>query len=259
MSLLGDRRWTLLHGNNSDVFPTLADRSVAHVITDPPYESEAHTLGRRLKGDTINGVRGVDEAPLSFASISPVERDEAAKQFARIASRWVVVFCQVEAAMTWQNALVSHGAKAKRIGVWVKPDGMPQYSGDRPGMGYESIVFCHAAHEGKSRWNGGGRVGVFTFNKGEQRGKNDHETQKPVALMVELIKLFTDPDEIVFDPYAGSGTTGIACLQLGRRFIGVEKDAKYAQLAFDRLTAFDRGLDVREARGGQNSLFDGSK
>lgn len=50
----------------------------------------------------------------------------------------------------------------KRTCPWVKPDGKPQYSGDRPGIGYESIVACHAP--GRSTWNGGGSHGVFIVN-----------------------------------------------------------------------------------------------
>jgi DNA modification methylase len=73
--------------------------------------------------------------------------------------------------------------------------------------------------------------------------------------MIELVELFTDPDEIILDPFAGSGTTGVACLRLGRRFIGIEKDAKYAAIARERLTAESQGLTLRDARAGQQSLF----
>lgn len=156
--------------------------------------------------------------------------------------------------MSWQNALTEAGHSARRIGVWVKPDAMPQFSGDRPGMGYESIVFTHA--KGRSAWNGGGRVGVFTHNKNTPGGAHDHETQKPLPLMLELVELFTDPGDLVLDPFCGSGTTGVACLRLGRRCIGIEKDARYAQVARDRLAAESRGLTLSAARAGQTSIFD---
>ena len=74
-----------------------------------------------------------------------------------------------------------------------------------------------------------------------------HETQKPVALMSALVRDFTDPGELVCDPFAGSGTTGVACIRLGRRFIGWERDPKYFAVAVKRLTA---------ARG-QLRLFEG--
>jgi site-specific DNA-methyltransferase (adenine-specific) len=155
--------------------------------------------------------------------------------------------------MRWSEAFAAAGAITKRIGVWVKPDAMPQFTGDRPGMGYESIVFAH--RKGRSVWNGGGRVGVFVHNK-NSGGAHEHETQKPVPLMLELVSLFTDPDELILDPFCGSGTTGVACLRLGRRFIGIERDAKYAAIAVERLEAESRGLSLKDLRLGQTSIFD---
>lgn len=158
--------------------------------------------------------------------------------------------------MKWAEALADGGAAIRRIGVWVKPDAMPQYSGDRPGMGYESLVFAHAP--GRSTWNGGGRVGVFIQNKNTPGGAHEHETQKPLPLMLELVSLFTDPGEVILDPYAGSGTTGVAALRLGRRFIGIERDAKYHAISIDRLIAESRGQTLKQYRSGQRTLWEAS-
>ncbi len=156
--------------------------------------------------------------------------------------------------MTWQDALTADGIQSpRRIGIWVKPDGQPQFSGDRPGVGYESIVITHA--KGRSRWNGGGKVGVFTFIKNSPGGSHFHETQKPLPLMLELVELFTDPDDLILDPFCGSGTTGVACLRLGRRFIGIERDTKYAAIAVERLEAEANGMNLRDARAGQMPMF----
>lgn len=177
----------------------------------------------------------------------------AGAAFARVARRWVIAFCQVEAAMTWADAIGNY----VRTMVWVKPDGQPQYTGDRPGMGYESIVVCHRS--GRKRWNGGGRVGVFVANKNDRTawvdGKTAHPTTKPTELMVELVGLFTDPSETILDPFAGSGTTGVASLRLGRKFIGIERDEKYFHLACERLRAEENGSTLQAARAGQASLF----
>jgi site-specific DNA-methyltransferase (adenine-specific) len=66
-------------------------------------------------------------------------------------------------------------------------------------------------------------------------GKFIHPTQKPVALMEYLIKTYTNEGETVLDFTMGSGTTGVACVNLNRSFIGIEKDAEYFQLATDRI------------------------
>lgn len=260
----GGARWCLVHGDNREVLPGLPDGSVAHVITDPPYEAAAHTQGRRQKAHDPHGARDaagwthkIVSAPLPFPAISEVDRQAVSSELARLAARWLVVFCQTEATHKWSEALLVGGGVTKRIGVWVKPDGQPQFSGDRPGCGFESIVFAHA--KGRSRWNGGGRVAVFTHNKqesGDSRFGVEHPTRKPLSLMLELVELFTDPDDIVLDPFAGSGTTGVACLRLGRRFIGCELDPRYAAIATERLQAEDRGLSLREARAGQTTFAD---
>jgi DNA modification methylase len=64
---------------------------------------------------------------------------------------------------------------------------------------------------------------------------NGHPTPKPLGLMRDWILLFTDEGETVLDPFMGSGTTGVACLTLGRRFIGVEKREEYFDIACRRI------------------------
>ena len=66
--------------------------------------------------------------------------------------------------------------------------------------------------------------------------KTSHPTQKPVALMEYLIRTYTNPNELVLDNTMGSGTTGVACMNTGRRFIGIERDEKYFEIAKTRIT-----------------------
>jgi site-specific DNA-methyltransferase (adenine-specific) len=233
-----NERARLVHGDCLDPVTGLAslpDQSVDHVITDPPYEIEAHTKDRRTRGQSIGGgERTITEAPLEFPPITEAQRDGAAAHLARVARRWVMVFCQAEAVAAWRDALVGAGLVYKRACVWVKPDAQPQLTGDRPGVGYESIVLAHVP--GRSRWNGGGRPGIYRFNKYEGSGaRNVHQTQKPIALMRALVEDFTDANDLILDPFAGSGTTGVAALTLGRRFVGWEMDAKHHATAARRI------------------------
>lgn len=212
---------------------SLPDKSVDHVLTDPPYEAEAHSdMVRRLDGPG-RGRSVPVSAPLDFGSMDEEVRSRVAFEMVRVTRRWLVVFCQAEGVTAWREALVAAGGSYRRACIWVKPDGMPQISGDRPGMGYESIVTAHAG--GRSRWNGGGRVGVYTFLRCQGGVKSLHPTQKPLDLMEALVRDFTDPGELVCDPFAGSGTTGVACKRLGRRFIGFERDPKYHAIAVKRI------------------------
>ena len=66
-----------------------------------------------------------------------------------------------------------------------------------------------------------------------------HKSQKPIALMRNLIEKFTKPGDTVFDPFMGSGTTGVACVQTGRHFIGIEKDPIYFNIATRRIEDTD--------------------
>ena len=75
---------------------------------------------------------------------------------------------------------------------------------------------------------------ILVFNKGSD-GKYIHPTQKPVALMKYLIRTYTNEGETVLDFTMGSGTTGVACVNLGRSFIGIEMDENYFNIASDRI------------------------
>lgn len=232
--------WTVHLGDclAPDGLASLPDKSVDHVITDPPYEAEAHTAGRRIKTVGGGGNYGTTGGcVLDFAPITDEQRRAASEQFARLARRWVIVFCQVEAVAAWRDALVSAGLSYRRACVWLKDDAQPQLSGDRPGMGYETIVCAHAP--GRSRWNGGGKRGVYHSARASTIESRPalHMTEKPLPVMEALVRDFTDEGETILDPFAGSGTTGVACRRLGRRFIGWERDPKYHSIATKRIGA----------------------
>lgn len=218
---------TIYNGDCRDILPTLSP--VDLVLTDPPFEKEAHTLQRRMKRG--GGVMKVE--PLPFAKISDDLRKASALAMAGLCSKWILTFCQIEAVPIWRREYEVCGLTYKRTCIWVKPDGMPQYSGDRPGMGYETFVAMHGP--GRSFWNGGGRHGVFTFNKTEGNGPQPHPTTKPLKLMMSLVNLFSKHGDIVLDPFMGSGTTLRAAKDLGRKGIGIEIEERYCEIAARRL------------------------
>lgn len=81
------------------------------------------------------------------------------------------------------------------------------------------------------RWHGGGRSAVFTCNK----VNSEHPTGKPLRLITQLVTLFSDPGELILDPFMGSGTTLRAAKDLGRRAIGIEIEERYCEIAVKRL------------------------
>jgi 16S rRNA G966 N2-methylase RsmD len=81
-----------------------------------------------------------------------------------------------------------------------------------------------------------------------------HPTPKPVALVEHFLRLHTQPGDLVLDPFAGAGTTGVACARLGREFLGFELDPHWAEVANERIEADRRGVRVEELRMGQGTL-----
>lgn len=255
--------WTLHEGDCLEGMATLADRSVDVIISDPPYSQHTHTKQRsgaglpdtsgrrRRKGDRVGRACFSRTRELGFDFISPADMGLAAVHFARLARRWVVIFCDEFQAPVWRSKLGKVGLDVVRVGVWLKPGSTPQFTGDRPGQGHESIVIAH--RRGKKRWNGGGKHAVWTYPivlDRDGRTPRLHTTQKPLALMEALVRDFTEPGELVLDPFAGSGTTGVAAIRNGRRFIGWELSAEYADVASRRLAGTREQLGLfKEAIG----------
>src|SRR5258708_20003485 len=130
--------WELRLGSCLDLSTGLAslpDKAADVVISDPPYEAEAHTSQR-----LVARARGrLEIEPLTFPPITEEERTAASVQMARLARRWILVFCQVEAAMKWRAALEGAGAVYKRTSFWLKPDGKPHSTAARPDIAYKSL------------------------------------------------------------------------------------------------------------------------
>jgi site-specific DNA-methyltransferase (adenine-specific) len=245
---------TLYLGDCLEVMPTL--EPVDHVLGDPPYEKEAHRIGRR----TMANIRTGENADLTFDAITAEARLDACQKAVPLCRGWLMWFCQAEAAGDWRDALEASKAKYKRTMIWVKPDSSPQFNGQMPAMGYESIplAWCGSGHP---KWNGGGRRGVFTHLTNQPDRDGRHQTEKPGPLMAELVTLFSNPGQTILDPFMGSGSTGVACAKHGRRFVGIEKDPKWFDVACERIEAAYRQPRLfreQPAKVKQDSFLDGA-
>lgn len=214
---------------------TLSDKSVDHFVCDPPFGEQIYDNMRTNKRTADNGLHA-QRANAGYSAMEFQDIDIACREMARIARRWVIVFMDAETVHLWRERLSMWGARHIRTGAFVKSNPMPQVSGDRPGQGFESIQISHVGVGGRVRWNGGGRAAVWSSTTAQAEGQPVvHGTQKPLCLMQSLISDFTDPGELVCDPFAGSGTTLVACKRLGRRAIGWERDATFWERAVRRL------------------------
>ncbi len=218
---------TLYLADAFDILPTLGEMD--HCITDPPYSEETQKNARLASPHGGDAERCID----FHMDESSVRR--AFDMVGRIVRRWVVASMEFRHAALLENQ-PPENLRFVRVGCWVKSNGAPQFSGDRPAQGWEAIAILHRA-DGKLRWNGGGLSAVWEM---AVERNNGHPTPKPVGLMQDWIRLFTDAGETVLDPFMGSGTTGVACLKLGRRFIGVEKRREYYEIACQRIEDVQR-------------------
>ena len=223
---IGDCR--LLLGDCREILPLIG--KVQAVITDPPYEAVMQNKwGVLSRNAPSSHVRFED---IGFAAIDDM-RDAVAEAVKGACEGWGVFFCMAEGVRAWRDAIEATGAKYKRAMVWIKPDAMPQFNGQGPSVGHEMMVSAWYG-TGHSKWNGGGKPGTFVYTKNTPGG-GQHPTQKPLPLIQELVYLFSFPGDIVCDPFMGSGTTGIACVKLGRQFIGIERDEGYFDIACERI------------------------
>lgn len=227
---------TLYLGDCREVIPTL--EPVHHAIFDPPYEKHMHEAKR---GKKVYGAQrrirldGHANPPsVDFASIDGM-RETVTSALLQVTRKWFVAFCTPEGVAPWRDAIEAAGARYKRACIWVKPDSAPQFNGQGPAMGAECFVTAWCGL-GFSIWNGGGGRNVFTHLTNQSDRHGEHPTEKPVSLMCEIIEKFTNPGDIVLDPFMGSGSTGVAAVRLGRAFIGIEKDPKYFGIAHQRIS-----------------------
>ena len=214
-------------GDCLDILPTLG--RVDAVVTDPPYSETTHNGARSLayKAQQNGGHIAID--------FEPVTDDFLRRVFGLCHSGgWVISF------LDWHHMLPLKlspppNLEFIRFGVWAKRNPMPQLTGDRPGQGWEGIAIMHPP--GRKQWNGGGASAVYDFGSSRYGnfGPSNHPTEKPVDLVVTLIQQFTNPGATVLDPFMGSGTTGVACVRTGRRFIGIEIDPGYFAIAERRI------------------------
>jgi site-specific DNA-methyltransferase (adenine-specific) len=217
-------------GDAFEVLRGLPDASVDHTITDPPYAEKTHA-GARTRVLTGQGVYDefAGSTPIvDFDSIDAGQFVTLCRELVRVSRRWVLMTCD------WRHLVAAEEQVPEfvRFGVWVKPDAAPQFSGDRPGTGWEAVLMLH--RKGKKRWNGGGLPAVWTCNIVKQG--NLHRTQKPFPLVRKWVKQFTDPGETILDPFGGSGTTAAAAMREGRLCLTVEQDPAYVSIIRRRLS-----------------------
>lgn len=201
-------RATLYRGDCRDILPTLG--KVDAVVTDPPYGL----------GDWNN--RGTN-APRPFDSDETQEWDQPVD-----AELMALVQAAGKYRIIWgANYLLDHLGRSKQMLVWNK--------------GIRKMHFNDCEIAWCSQWREASRMFDYSPSSAEPK---QHPTQKPEALMRWCIGYLPEDAGAVLDPFMGSGTTGVAAVQMGRDFIGIEREPKYFDIACRRIEDAQRQGDL---------------
>jgi site-specific DNA-methyltransferase (adenine-specific) len=235
-----------------EALPLLPVGSVDAVITDPPYSSGARRdAERQVRGAMLRSMEDADwfshDTLTSWGytwffrgvllQMRPILRPGS----------HIYIFSDWRQTPNVYGLLESVGFRVNHCLVWDKEHfGMGSYWRNQ----HENIIF---ASSGQPREMLNKGLGTVITNKGINHAARIHPTQKPVALMKHLLGAFSA--DVILDPFAGSGSTGVAAELQGRRFLGFEIDPHYTEIANKRIEAARRGLTVKELDAGQKTLW----
>ena len=230
----------LYEGDCLNILPKLADNSVDMLLVDLPYGTTACKWDSVIPLDQLwkqyNRICKKNAA-MVFTAAQPFTTILASSNIENFKYEWIWEKPQGTNPM---NAKVMPLKSHENILVFYrkKPTYNPQMWYSTPYSGFSSNVSkigeVYGSQQSKHRDNPEGSRYPKTILKYKQE-KGLHPSQKPVGLMEYLIKTYTNEDEIVLDNTMVSGTTGVACMNTNRKFIGIESDKKYFDIAKQRI------------------------
>jgi modification methylase len=247
----------VLHGDSLEILPTLPEKSVDLVFADPPYNLQ---LTQELWRPNLTRVDAVDDAWDQFSGFAEYDH------FTRL---WLSACRRVlkDTGTLWvigsYHNIYRVGSILMDLGfwilndvVWVKNNPMPNFRGVRFTNAHETLLWAQKVKGARYTFN---HEAMKALNEGLQmrsdwrlplctgperikaNGIKVHSTQKPEALLYRVILSSTNPGDVVLDPFFGTGTSGAVSRKLHRRWIGIERDAGYVEVARQRIAAIQPG------------------
>jgi modification methylase len=245
---------TIICGDCLEAMAALPEKSVDLVFADPPYNLQ---LGGDLHRPDNSKVDAVNDHWDQFASFEAY--DNFTRDWLKACQRVLKDNGALWVIGSYHN-IFRVGASLQDLGFWIlndvvwrKTNPMPNFKGTRFTNAHETLIWASKSQDQRYTFN---YDAMKVFNDdvqmrsdwtlplctGEERMKDSdgakaHPTQKPEALLHRVLLASTRPGDLVLDPFFGTGTTGAAAKRLGRRFIGIEREAEYAALAEARIAA----------------------
>ena len=230
----------LRQGDCLEVMKDIPDKSIDLILTDPPY------LISKKSGFNSGGAwnnaedKRLQKTPpkTDFGEWDKKEIDFfiAFKEFYRVLkpSGTIVCFFDIWKMHYLKQIAEENKFKQFRLIRWDKTNPVPVNSK----LNYLSNATEYAltcVKGGKPTFHSEYNPGIFKYPICSGKERTEHPTQKPLNLMQELLKIHTNDGDIVLDPFMGSGSTGVACKNLNRNFIGIELDENYFKIAEERI------------------------
>ena len=246
----------IIKGNCIESMRSLPDNSINVIFADPPYNLQ---LKNDLSRPDSSKVNGVTEGWDRFNSFE--EYDKFTKDWMSEAQRILKPEGTIWVIGSYHN-IFRVGNTMQNLGFWIlndiiwhKSNPMPNFKGTRFTNAHETIIWASKNHNSKYSFN---YHAMKSLNEGIQmrsdwyipicsggerikdsNGNKIHSTQKPEALLYRVLLSSSKKDDVVLDPFFGTGTTGAVAKKLGRNFIGLEREDIYISAAEKRIKEID--------------------
>jgi len=215
----------LINGDCLEEMNKLKNESIDLIVTDPPYLIKYKTNYRKNKShDFCSTIKNDDNEQLITDYINECYR--ILKN-----NTAMYMFCSSKKIDIFKQLLENAGFNIKNQIIWVKNNWTAGDLTAQFGQQYEVIFLIN---KGRKLFNGKRLTDVWNYNRIAGK-KQLHQNQKPVDLLKTCIEYHSNENDLVFDGFMGSGSTGVACKNTNRNFIGIELDKGYFDTAKERI------------------------
>ena len=246
----------IIKGDSIESMRSLPDNSIDVIFADPPYNLQLKNDLSRPDSSKVNGVTEGWDRFKSFEEYDKFTKDwisEAQRILKPEGTIWVIG--SYHNIFRVGNAMQNLGFWILNDIIWHKSNPMPNFKGTRFTNAHETIIWASKNHNSKYNFN---YHAMKSLNEGIQmrsdwyipicsggerikdsNGNKIHSTQKPEALLYRVLLSSSKKDDIILDPFFGTGTTGAVAKKLGRNFIGLEREDIYINAAKKRIKKID--------------------
>ncbi len=241
----------IVNGNSLKVLKKIPDKTFNLIFADPPYNLQ---IGKKLKRPDDSKVNGVVDEWDQFKDF---------KHYDDFCKTWLIECKRIlkDNGSIWvigsYHNIFRLGYLLQNLGYWIlndviwkKNNPMPNFKGTRFTNAHETLIWASKNKKSKYTFNYQSLKCLnddlqmrsdwtFPICGGKERlkknGKKIHSTQKPEALLHRIILATTNKNDVIFDPFLGTGTTAVVAKKLGRKYFGIEKDKEYFKAANERI------------------------